>query len=164
MLFYYVTVEVIQTTDPTAQAMFNNVNDVTVGQSPHNVHPHNQQHQQNTQNGGGAVIATSASPAPSTSSHHQQQQPAIGQTSHNNHSSSSSIRRNAFVKITEQPASKALRFRYECEGRSAGSIPGVLSTPENKTFPSIQVVGYKGRAVVVVSCVTKDPPYRYVEM
>ncbi|CAB0015508.1 unnamed protein product [Nesidiocoris tenuis] len=66
----------------------------------------------------------------------------------------------AHVKILEQPASKALRFRYECEGRSAGSIPGVNSTPENKTFPTIQVVGYKGRAVVVVSCVTKDPPYR----
>ncbi|XP_053696927.1 embryonic polarity protein dorsal isoform X2 [Sabethes cyaneus] len=65
-----------------------------------------------------------------------------------------------FVVITEQPQSKALRFRYECEGRSAGSIPGVNSTPEQKTFPSIEVRGYKGRAVVVVSCVTKDPPYR----
>ncbi|XP_058454031.1 embryonic polarity protein dorsal-like isoform X4 [Malaya genurostris] len=65
-----------------------------------------------------------------------------------------------FVVITEQPQSKALRFRYECEGRSAGSIPGVHSTPEQKTFPSIEVRGYKGRAVVVVSCVTKDPPYR----
>lgn len=62
----------------------------------------------------------------------------------------------AEVIITEQPASKALRFRYECEGRSAGSIPGANSTPENKTFPTIQIVGYKGRAVVVVSCVTKD--------
>ncbi|XP_011496611.1 PREDICTED: proto-oncogene c-Rel-like [Ceratosolen solmsi marchali] len=65
-----------------------------------------------------------------------------------------------YVEIVEQPASKALRFRYECEGRSAGSIPGVNSTPENKTFPSIRIVGYKGRAIVVVSCVTKDPPYR----
>ncbi|XP_062549273.1 embryonic polarity protein dorsal-like isoform X1 [Armigeres subalbatus] len=64
------------------------------------------------------------------------------------------------VVITEQPQSKALRFRYECEGRSAGSIPGVHSTPEQKTFPSIEIRGYKGRAVVVVSCVTKDPPYR----
>ncbi|KAF5308883.1 hypothetical protein FQR65_LT00583 [Abscondita terminalis] len=64
------------------------------------------------------------------------------------------------VKIIEQPASKALRFRYECEGRSAGSIPGVSSTPENKTFPAIQIVGYQGRAVVVVSCVTKDLPHR----
>lgn len=44
-----------------------------------------------------------------------------------------------YVEILEQPASKALRFRYECEGRSAGSIPGVNSTPENKTFPSIRV-------------------------
>uniref|UniRef100_A0A6M2DYI8 Putative transforming protein n=1 Tax=Xenopsylla cheopis TaxID=163159 RepID=A0A6M2DYI8_XENCH len=70
------------------------------------------------------------------------------------------LRRNAYVVITEQPASKALRFRYECEGRSAGSIPGENSTPENKTFPSIQIVGYRGRAFVVVSCVTKDKPYR----
>ncbi|XP_025410633.1 embryonic polarity protein dorsal-like isoform X2 [Sipha flava] len=65
-----------------------------------------------------------------------------------------------YIEIIEQPASKALRFRYECEGRSAGSIPGVNSTTENKTYPTIQIVGYKGRAVVVVSCVTKDKPYR----
>ncbi|XP_069675181.1 embryonic polarity protein dorsal-like isoform X2 [Periplaneta americana] len=69
-------------------------------------------------------------------------------------------KKSIHVKILEQPASKALRFRYECEGRSAGSIPGVNSTPENKTFPTIQIVGYKGPAVVVVSCVTKDAPHR----
>ncbi|GFG29240.1 hypothetical protein Cfor_09755 [Coptotermes formosanus] len=69
-------------------------------------------------------------------------------------------KKSVYVKITEQPASKALRFRYECEGRSAGSIPGVNSTPENKTYPTIQVCGYIGPAVVVVSCVTKDAPYR----
>ncbi|XP_031785072.1 embryonic polarity protein dorsal isoform X2 [Nasonia vitripennis] len=69
-------------------------------------------------------------------------------------------RTGPYVEIVEQPASKALRFRYECEGRSAGSIPGVSSTPENKTFPTIRIVGYKGRAIVVVSCVTKDLPYR----
>ena len=45
----------------------------------------------------------------------------------------------ARLLIIEQPASKALRFRYECEGRSAGSIPGVNSTPENKTYPTVQV-------------------------
>lgn len=84
---------------------------------------------------------------------HQQQQQ---QQSGNN----KNIRKKPYVKITEQPASKALRFRYECEGRSAGSIPGANSTPENKTFPTIEIVGYKGRAVVVVSCVTKDTPYR----
>lgn len=64
------------------------------------------------------------------------------------------------VQILEQPAPKALRFRYECEGRSAGSIPGANSTVETKTYPEIQVVNYTGRAVVVVSCVTKDLPYR----
>ncbi|XP_065355357.1 embryonic polarity protein dorsal [Calliphora vicina] len=64
------------------------------------------------------------------------------------------------LKIVEQPALKGLRFRYICEGRSAGSIPGVHSTPENKTFPTIEVEGYEGRVKVVVSCVTKDEPYR----
>ncbi|GJQ77541.1 hypothetical protein Trydic_g20930 [Trypoxylus dichotomus] len=62
--------------------------------------------------------------------------------------------------IVEQPAQKQLRFRYPCEGRSAGSIPGVGSTPENKTYPTIKITGYKGKAIVVVSCVTKDEPYR----
>jgi hypothetical protein len=83
-------------------------------------------------------------------------------TNFNQNSLTNQLRRQAKVIITEQPASKALRFRYECEGRSAGSIPGVNSTPENKTFPSIRIEGYQGRAVVVVSCVTKDPPYRLV--
>ncbi|XP_076316148.1 embryonic polarity protein dorsal-like isoform X1 [Tachypleus tridentatus] len=66
-----------------------------------------------------------------------------------------------YVRLVEQPASRALRFRYECEGRSAGSIPGANSTAECKTYPTIQVVNYKGSAVVVVSCVTKEgPPFR----
>ncbi|OWR46016.1 dorsal [Danaus plexippus plexippus] len=65
-----------------------------------------------------------------------------------------------YVRIVEQPAGKALRFRYECEGRSAGSIPGVNSTLERKTYPTIEIVGYKGDAVVVVSCVTREQPYR----
>ncbi|XP_045102713.1 transcription factor p65-like isoform X3 [Portunus trituberculatus] len=69
-------------------------------------------------------------------------------------------KRKAYVRLIEQPQPKALRFRYICEGRSAGSIPGVNSTAENKTYPAIQVMGYKGPAVVVVSCVTVDPPYR----
>merc|ERR1712223_1938093 len=72
----------------------------------------------------------------------------------------SRAKKHAYVKISEQPASKGLRFRYECEGRSAGCIPGVSSTNDKKTFPTIQVVGYKGRAVVVVSLVTSEPPYR----
>ena len=48
-------------------------------------------------------------------------------------------KKNAYVRMVEQPASKGLRFRYECEGRSAGSIPGSGSTQENRTFPTIQV-------------------------
>ncbi|XP_055386673.1 embryonic polarity protein dorsal isoform X2 [Condylostylus longicornis] len=101
------------------------------------------------------------------------QQTTVVNNKNNDNSQSTSPRRNqhpsgdnrnwkntAYVKIVEQPASKALRFRYECEGRSAGSIPGVNSTHENKTYPTIEVVGYQGRAFVVVSCVTKDKPYR----
>lgn len=64
-----------------------------------------------------------------------------------------------YVEIVEQP-SKALRFRYECEGRYASCIPGISSTPGNKTHPEIRIIGYKGPAVVIVSCVTKDEPYR----
>lgn len=71
-------------------------------------------------------------------------------------SARNNLYRDAYVEITEQPAAKALRFRYECEGRSAGSIPGANSKPENKTYPSIRIVNYRGPAVVVVSCVTKD--------
>lgn len=49
------------------------------------------------------------------------------------------VRPKPYVVILEQPASKALRFRYECEGRSAGSIPGANSNTDNKTYPTIQV-------------------------
>ncbi|XP_054714028.1 embryonic polarity protein dorsal-like [Uloborus diversus] len=68
-----------------------------------------------------------------------------------------------YVRILEQPASRSLRFRYECEieGRSAGSIVGASNTPENRTYPTIQVMNYTGQYAVVVSCVAKDgPPYR----
>eukprot|EP00092_Neocalanus_flemingeri_P005366 GFUD01005782.1.p1 GENE.GFUD01005782.1~~GFUD01005782.1.p1 ORF type:complete len:601 (-),score=146.44 GFUD01005782.1:180-1982(-) len=61
-----------------------------------------------------------------------------------------------FVKIVEQPASHRLRFRYQCEGRGAGSLRGETSTVDRKTFPTIQIIGYKGPATVVVSCVTPD--------
>lgn len=83
----------------------------------------------------------------------QQQQQQQPQQSHQGNET-------PYVAILEQPASKALRFRYECEGRSAGSIPGANSTSDNKTYPTIQIMNYIGRAVVVVSCVTKDFPYK----
>jgi Rel/ankyrin family protein len=66
-----------------------------------------------------------------------------------------------FVRIIEQPARSAVRFRYECEGRSAGPIPGVSSSSTCATYPTIQVMNYSGvRAMVMVSCVTVSPPYR----
>mgnify|MGYP002653456962 CR=1 FL=1 len=64
--------------------------------------------------------------------------------SNSNGCSSTTIK--PFVRIVEQPAKCAIRFRYECEGRSAGSIPGVNATPENKTFPTIKVFNYQGKA------------------
>ena len=66
----------------------------------------------------------------------------------------------ASVRIVEHPASHKLRFRYQCEGRGAGALQGQSSTSDKKTFPKIQILGYKGPAVVVVSCVThdSDPP------
>lgn len=65
-----------------------------------------------------------------------------------------------WVEIVEQPKARGLRFRYECEGRSAGSIPGENSTTEKKTFPTIKLHGHQGQAVIVVSCVSKDEPYK----
>ena len=47
-----------------------------------------------------------------------------------------------YVEISEQPKARGLRFRYECEGRSAGSILGENSTNEHRTFPSIKVTGF----------------------
>lgn len=43
------------------------------------------------------------------------------------------------VQIFEQPRQRGMRFRYKCEGRSAGSIPGDKSSDNNRTYPSIQV-------------------------
>uniref|UniRef100_A0A3B3RIK4 RHD domain-containing protein n=1 Tax=Paramormyrops kingsleyae TaxID=1676925 RepID=A0A3B3RIK4_9TELE len=42
------------------------------------------------------------------------------------------------VQIFEEPKQRGMRFRYKCEGRSAGSIPGERSTDSNRTYPSIQ--------------------------
>uniref|UniRef100_A0A672RTL2 RHD domain-containing protein n=1 Tax=Sinocyclocheilus grahami TaxID=75366 RepID=A0A672RTL2_SINGR len=38
-----------------------------------------------------------------------------------------------------QPKERGMRFRYECEGRSAGSILGACSTDSSKTLPAIEV-------------------------
>ncbi|XP_037048462.1 embryonic polarity protein dorsal-like [Bradysia coprophila] len=63
---------------------------------------------------------------------------------------------NVKVEIFEQPQPKSMRFRYSSEGNSAGSILGVKSTEDAKTYPSIRVLNYEGPARVRVSCVTID--------
>lgn len=64
------------------------------------------------------------------------------------------------VEIVEQPASNALRFRYECEGRCTGIVLGSRSSQERKSYPSIRIIGYTGLAEVIISCVTVAEPYR----
>uniref|UniRef100_A0A3Q3X358 RHD domain-containing protein n=1 Tax=Mola mola TaxID=94237 RepID=A0A3Q3X358_MOLML len=59
-----------------------------------------------------------------------------------------------------QPKERGMRFRYECEGRSAGSILGASSTETNKTQPAIEVRCCLSNANFTVSLVTKDPPHR----
>lgn len=44
-----------------------------------------------------------------------------------------------YVVIVDQPKTHGFRFRYQCEGRSAGSIPGEKSTNDKKTYPTIKV-------------------------
>ncbi|CAJ0929349.1 unnamed protein product [Ranitomeya imitator] len=64
--------------------------------------------------------------------------------------------------IVEQPKQRGMRFRYQCEGRSAGSILGESSTENTKTVPEIALLNCEGiHGVEVKVClVWKDPPYR----
>ncbi|XP_051845388.1 transcription factor RelB isoform X2 [Antechinus flavipes] len=64
--------------------------------------------------------------------------------------------------IIEQPKQRGMRFRYECEGRSAGSILGESSTEASKTLPAIELRDCAGiREVEVTAClVWKDWPHR----
>ncbi|NXS09623.1 REL protein, partial [Neodrepanis coruscans] len=65
-----------------------------------------------------------------------------------------------YIEIFEQPRQRGMRFRYKCEGRSAGSIPGEHSTDNNKTFPSIQILNYFGKLKIRTTLVTKNEPYK----
>ncbi|KAK2831227.1 hypothetical protein Q7C36_016313 [Tachysurus vachellii] len=65
--------------------------------------------------------------------------------------------------VVEQPKERGMRFRYECEGRSAGSILGASSTDVKKTLPAIELQGPIDRiknVTITVSLVTKDLPHR----
>ncbi|XP_033631062.1 proto-oncogene c-Rel-like [Asterias rubens] len=63
------------------------------------------------------------------------------------------------LEITEQPKQRDLRFRYECEGRSAGSLLADRSN-DRKIYPTVKVHGYKGRVKLVVSLVTRNTPHQ----
>ena len=65
-----------------------------------------------------------------------------------------------YTVILEQPAPYGVRFRYQVEGRFAGSILGKNSTEDFRTFPTLQVKNYHGSMVVLVSCVTADGDHR----
>ncbi|XP_040016996.1 transcription factor RelB-like isoform X2 [Gasterosteus aculeatus] len=65
--------------------------------------------------------------------------------------------------VLEEPKERGMRFRYECEGRSAGSILGASSSETSKSQPTIEIQGpidHLKRVTVTVSLVTKDPPHR----
>uniref|UniRef100_A0A4W5RLY0 V-rel avian reticuloendotheliosis viral oncogene homolog n=1 Tax=Hucho hucho TaxID=62062 RepID=A0A4W5RLY0_9TELE len=64
------------------------------------------------------------------------------------------------VQIFEQPKQRGMRFRYKCEGRSAGSIPGERSSDNNRSYTTIQILNYCGKGKVRVSLVTKNEPFR----
>ncbi|XP_053330048.1 transcription factor RelB [Spea bombifrons] len=66
------------------------------------------------------------------------------------------------LRITEQPKQRGMRFRYQCEGRSAGSILGERSTDHNKTLPAIELdnCDHLQEVCVRVCLVWKDHPYR----
>ncbi|XP_043646204.1 embryonic polarity protein dorsal isoform X1 [Drosophila teissieri] len=64
------------------------------------------------------------------------------------------------LRIVVQPSSNTIRFRYKCEGRTAGSIPGRNNNQNGKTYPTVEVLNYHGKVIIIVSCVTSDEPYR----
>ncbi|XP_068611713.1 transcription factor p65 [Brachionichthys hirsutus] len=67
---------------------------------------------------------------------------------------------NPFLEIIEQPKQRGMRFRYKCEGRSAGSIPGEKSNDTTKTHPAIKVHNYSGPMRVRISLVSRNAPHK----
>ncbi|XP_077862962.1 putative transcription factor p65 homolog [Saccoglossus kowalevskii] len=62
------------------------------------------------------------------------------------------------IEIIIQPKSKILRWRYQSEGNTAGSLVGDNSTPDNITYPTIEIKNYCGPAELVISLVSNDNP------
>lgn len=53
--------------------------------------------------------------------------------------------------ILEEPQQHGQRFRYKCEGRSAGSIQGAKSSSGRKSVPAVQVHDFTSYLVTVHS-------------
>ncbi|XP_008317791.2 transcription factor p65 [Cynoglossus semilaevis] len=70
------------------------------------------------------------------------------------------VQTTPYIEIIEQPKQRGMRFRYKCEGRSAGSIPGEKSNDTTKTHPAIKVHNYSGPLRVRISLVTKNAPHK----
>lgn len=85
-----------------------------------------------------------AAPAAGSSHHGQGIKSALGrslpQTQGGNPAELERILERPRLVVVEQPKERGMRFRYECEGRSAGSILGSSSTESTKTQPAIEVL------------------------
>lgn len=85
-----------------------------------------------------------AAPAAGSSHHGQGFKSALGrslpQTQGSNPAELERILERPRLVVVEQPKERGMRFRYECEGRSAGSILGSSSTESTKTQPAIEVL------------------------
>ena len=69
--------------------------------------------------------------------------------------------KSSHIVIVEQPARSGVRFRYECESRGSAVIRGENCSDNHLTYASIRICNYSGnRAMIVVSCVTTEEPYR----
>ncbi|XP_029719784.1 embryonic polarity protein dorsal-like, partial [Aedes albopictus] len=64
------------------------------------------------------------------------------------------------IVIIEQPQARSIRFRYACENRKGSFSPilGVSSSENHRSYPTVEIVGFQGRAKIVVHCVTVDTP------
>lgn len=72
---------------------------------------------------------------------------------------SNSLSTKPFIRILEQPASASTKFRFDND-KNTGYILGENSTTDKDIYPSIEIVGHNDQAIVLISCVTVDPPYR----
>uniref|UniRef100_A0AAY4BZ90 RHD domain-containing protein n=1 Tax=Denticeps clupeoides TaxID=299321 RepID=A0AAY4BZ90_9TELE len=64
-----------------------------------------------------------------------------------------------YIQIIEEPKQRGFRFRYECEGPSHGGLPGASSERNRRTYPTVKILNYLGRARIEVQLVTNtDPP------